>query len=316
MIHTKRELFKILVLFLVLVFAVSGCKKRRAFKEEDGQSAVDVFNFGAANDAVLVDVNNAMAEQPLIRGKGTGIQLLDTCGVEADTGSVYTGIIVLNYTGEVCNNLKRQGIVKITVQNYPTKKWKQKGCVIKIDFQAYKVTNMVSNKIIQIDGTEYLSNESGGTWYEMKFLNQGAVTYALSGTDLSVHFDKDYLSIYSIGRKITYTWSKNVLNSLMEGTGVQGDRAGLDSWGQTRNGETFTSQVATALSWNSTCGSRKPLAGETSVSVDSKSFDLNTTFGVDEGGNPVTVTGKDCPYGWLMKWSYKRKTNSRVFAYQ
>lgn len=317
----KKEFFKLLALFLALAFLIGGCKKRRAFKEEDGQSAVDILNARSENDQALNFANHFMSEQNVIRGRNLeeqkleGINSATLCGAVVDTSNIYSGVLSINFTGGVCDNRKREGRIVFTIQNYPGKRWKQKGCVMKIDFQAYKVTNMVSNKIVQFDGTEYLTNESGGTWYELKYLNQPSLLHTLSATDLIVRFDRGENAAYSIGRQTTYTFSKNIIFASMEGTGVQGDLLGLECWGQTRTGAAFTSQVVSPVTWNTTCGTSWLTGGEINLKVDSKDFELNMLFNTDSQGTPVNLNTGQCGYGWQLKWSYKRNTNKRIFTY-
>lgn len=315
----KKGIAGIILLVSMLMFVCQGCKKKRAFKEEDGQTAVDIFNFTAENDAALNDINAVMADQSFVRGKGeenVGASSVTICGALVDTSAVFNGVLTLRYTGTVCNNRKREGKILITVQNYPTKKWKQKNCVVKLDFQAFRITNTVDNKVMQIDGTEYLTNESGGTWYDLKYLNQGSLVYALTGNDIAVHFDQADVAIYNVGRKVTYTYPKSTITCSWDGTGVQGDKTGLECWGQTRTGDEFTSQVISPLTWSTICGTAWPISGELDVKAASKDFTLNLLFGTDSFGTSFYSEKGQCAYGWRMKWSYKRSTNKRVFGYQ
>ncbi len=313
----KNTQFKTLLLVFSFTIILSACKKRTAFKEEDGQVCVDVFNLRTENDAVLNDINSAIENQNLIRGKGlTTEQLMASfCGLNMDTTKVLNGIITLNYNGETCNNRKRVGKVVITVQNYPIKKWKQKDCILKIDFIGFTITNVSNNKTIQLDGIEYLKNEIGGTWFDLKYLNQTPIIYSLTGNDIKVRFDKTEAFILNVGRKYTCTYSKSIMTINVEGIGLQGDKVGLDSWGQARGGNEFTSQIIAPLVYNTSCGTNKPNQGEVNITVVGKDYPLKVLFGTSVEGNSETLNNTTCAYGWRMEWSYKRSTKKRVFGY-
>ena len=52
-----------------------------------------------------------------------------------------------------------------------------------------------------------------------------------------------------------------------------------------------------------------------SIKVDGKDFALKVLFSVDASGNAVVVASNACPYGWKVEWTYKKKTNKKVFGY-
>ena len=304
------------VAMLLFAFCLSSCKKRRAFNEEDGQYLVDVGDFRTENELVVSDANAAISDQFLVRGKGAeleGIQTATVCGMTMDTTSVYTGSITLRYTGVTCGNRKREGVVLLSIQKYPAAKWKQKGTVLKIEYIAYKVTNTVSGKSIQFDGIEYITNESGGTWYDIKYLNQPSLVHSVSATDLKLRYGKDAVSIVSMSKRYTYSYAGNVMTCKIEGSGTQGDKGNLDCWGQTRDGAVFTSQLVTPVVWKSSCTNGLFVSGEVKLVVDGKYYDLNCVYGTDADGN--VESGNVCAYGWKMVWSYKNKTQNRVFVY-
>src|SRR5687768_2738380 len=120
---------------LILIF-LSACKKKRAYKEEDGQVPVDVTMLEAENDAALSSVNVAIMDHHLLRGRSSAQSsaqealALEKCGLTVDTTKLFSGIVTLNYSGEVCSGRKKEGKIRVNILNYPLKKWKQKGCVI------------------------------------------------------------------------------------------------------------------------------------------------------------------------------------------
>jgi hypothetical protein len=123
-------------------------------------------------------------------------------------------------------------------------------------------------------------------------------------------------AIFSINRQLTFNYSNSdsVTSCKIEGLGTSNGLASLSNWGQNRNGNNFTTQVISPILWKSSCGTNSPIQGEMHVDVDGKNFKLKCKFGVNSDGESVT-DANSCPYGWQLAWSYKKKTNTQVFAY-
>jgi hypothetical protein len=302
--------------FTVFLIFSPSCKKKRAFKEENGQSADDVRNVQMQHDEVIADVNIAIMEQSLMRGGSTSqnvsVANSEICGATLDTLSVNNGIIKLRYNGSPCSGRKKTGEIVISLTAYPTVKWKNPGCVVKLDFRSYRVTDSYG-KTIQLDGTEYITNVSGETWYEMRYLNSDNLVQTLEANNLKVRFG-DGVGVFNFKRQLTFNYLDENTQVTLQGMGTYDGRTGLDTWGQDRDGKNFAVEITSPLISSSNCGMTYPLSGEQRVKVDGKEFDLVCVFGVNANGDGVG-TASTCPYGWKMEWSYKRKKNTRIFAY-
>lgn len=324
---TKRIAITLSLFAFAALLTVTGCKKRKAFKNEDGQASADTRVAQGEDDAAISDVNQTISENILLNGKTSSPQTINgvlgnICGLSVDTNGAYQGSIVLNYNGTTCSNRTRTGSIKVTVLDYATgKRWKHAGCVIKLEFMSYKVTRASDGKSVRLDGTQYVTNVSGGTWFNLLFLGQANLVHSVSGDNLNVTFDESETAVYNIYRKFTYTWDANanggagVLTCVGEGTGTSGGLGSLENYGTTRDGDAFTSQVKTPVIWNNTCGAWAPIQGEVDIKVASKFFSLNCLFGVDVNGNAVSVGANQCPYGWKVEWKYKKKTKNKIIGY-
>lgn len=316
----NRDFTRVLLVCILLSFLAGSCKKKRAFNEEDAQSTVDARTVQGQNDEAVKDVNIAIMEQALIRGRAvsetgeTGTLGTELCGLSLDTSQVFSGIIKLNYNGTECYGLKRTGSIRVTVQSYPLSKWKHSGCTIKMDFEAYTVTRVSDGKSVRFDGVQYLTNISGNTWFELRYLNASSLVQILTGNDLTVTFDGDNTAVFNFNRRMTYTISNFITSCRVEGLGSHNELSNLENWGETRDGNVFTSQVSSPYVWKTSCGAVAPVEGEVIIKVDTKHFDLKCKFAVDEEGNDVSGDSP-CPYGWKVSWSHKKKTNTRVFGY-
>ncbi|MCW3075717.1 MAG: hypothetical protein JWO32_326 [Bacteroidetes bacterium] len=318
---TKKLFGSLIIAAITLTLGLTGCKKQKAFNEENGQSSEDARTAQGENDAAVSDVNDVISNTPNLHGRASGVQntngiLGNICGLTTDTTGAYTGTIKLNYNGTVCNNRKREGSIRLTVQDYATgKRWKQAGCILKVEYLAYRVTRSSDGKSVELNGVQYITNISGGTWFELIFLNQPTLAHSVTGYDLSVKFDGDKTATYNINRKFTYTFANSIISCTGEGIGSNNGLNNLENYGTTRNGDAFTSEVITPVLWNTTCGAQAPVKGEVNIKVAGKDFTLNCLFGTDASGNSVDVGSNACPYGFKVQWTYKQKTKKKIFGY-
>jgi hypothetical protein len=319
-VRATKSFIKAGLLCIALFFFISSCKKKRAFNEEDAQSTVDNRMAQGENDEALKDVEIAIMEQYLLRGRGTGSPDSTTssslCGVAVDTTQILNGIVRLNYNGVACYGKKRTGTIQVTIQGYPLKKWKHAGCVVKVDFLAYQVTRISDGKKIQLDGTQNITNISGDTWFELWYLNTRTLVHTVTGNNLKLTYDgsSSDVAIMNVNRRATYTFLDNVTTCKIEGLGVYDGKSNLGSWGQTRDGAQYTCEVVTPVVWKTACGAVAPVSGEVSINIDGKEYELKCLYGVDKEGNSVS-NENECPYGWKVSWSRKKKTNTRIFGY-
>lgn len=322
---TKTLLFGISLFALGSVLVFTACKKKETTKVEDvvptsdesGQSGSDSRDTQSENDAAVNDINNVVGDTKLL-GRGADAAGINgiagtICGLSIDTTNILTGSILLNYNGTTCLNRTRTGSIKLTLQNFPAVKWKNTGAVIKIDYLNYKIVRASDQKSILLNGTQYLTNVSGGTWVNLVLGTPSLVT-TITGTNLNVTFEDNKTAVYNINRKMTYTYPGTVLTCKAEGLGTTGSINNLENFGTTRNNEPFTSEVTTPIVWNMTCGGAV-IQGAVNIKVATKGFDLKFTYGVDTNGNPVTVSANNCPYGWKLEWTIAGKSNSKVIGY-
>jgi hypothetical protein len=307
---------------LALIFSIESCKKKKEFKNENGQAAEDNRNVQQQAEDAMGYGDNAMTNYAALNGKLVGgngqnsianIQSLP-CGTTVDTTNMSSqGTVTLNFDGvTVCDNKKRSGSIKLTIQNFPQKHWKDTACVLKMDYNNYRVTRSSDNKSIMFNGTHYVTNVVGGNF--ITWLLGGTVIRTVTGSNLQVMYDNGSTGSWNINRKWTYSHSNGAYTCTGEGIGSYNGESSLENWGTTRDGDAFTSKVETPVVWNSTCWSR-PVQGRLNIKVADKDFDLIVTAGVDASGNPVPVQSNNCPYGWKLEWTYKTHTNNKVFGY-
>lgn len=325
----KRKLLlsSLIIAAFGLTIGLTGCKKKKAFKNEDGQASADTRNVQSENDIAMNEINTETGNNTLMHGRTFGVseasQVRTALGITAyqysvDVTNASSGSILINYNGKSENNRIRTGSIRLTIVDYASgKRWKDAGCVLKVDYLNYKVTRTSDDKSVELNGTQNITNISGSSWFELIFSpTHPSIITSVTGTDLNVTFDGGKTAVYNINRRFTYSLpSGGVLTCTGEGIGSRDGLSSLENYGKTRDGDSFTSQVSTPVVWNITCGAWAPIQGEVNIKVEDKEFTLKCLFGVDKNGNSVTVGSNDCPYGWKVEWTHKKKTNKKIFGY-
>jgi hypothetical protein len=321
---TNKLILTSAALLMCGAMVFTSCKKKKAFKEEDGQTSVDNRDVQTENDAASGDINDITSTSAL---QARGYATFDAKGVTGsitdvtlDTLNVHSsGSMTLTFNGTTYKNRQRTGKIRLTLLNYPAKHWKDAGAQLQVDYINYKVTRVSDGKFVILNGSQILVNTSGTTWVDLFFTTGHAdvVTDVKENGDLNVQFSDNKTAVYHINRKVTYKWIAGFnFSCTAEGTGTHESLSNLENYGTTRDGDAFTSQVTTPIRWELTCGWWAPMAGAVDIKVDSKDFDLKVTFAVDQQGNSETATAaKPCAYGWKVEWTHKKKTNKKIFAY-
>jgi hypothetical protein len=319
---TSRLFYSLGLVLLAAILTFTACKKRKAFNDEDGQSSIDNKNVMSENDAAIGDVNDIISGRTNLSGRSSGTSGVtgitgNACGLTIDSVDINQGSVKLVYDGTTCRNRTRTGTIKLTIIDHANgKRWKHAGCQMKVEYINYKVTRASDGKSIELNGTQTITNETGGTWWELLIAkSQPSLAHTIKGTGLDVTFEDGKMASYNINRRITYTFPDDVLTCTAEGIGSLNGINNLENYGITRNGFDFTSQVITPVVWNLTCGPWAPVQGEVHIKVDERDFTLKVTFSVDASGSPVASSANSCAYGWKVEWSHKKKTKKKVTGY-
>jgi hypothetical protein len=323
---SNKLILSLSILAIAGSMVFTSCKKRKAFKEEDGQTSIDNRDVQSENDMAATDVNDIVSTSAL-KGKGAGINgTFDAKGVSGnvtdatlDTTNISSGILVINFNGTAYKNRTRTGKIKLTLLNYPTTHWKDAGAQLKVEYINYKVTRISDGKFIILNGSQMIVNVSGTTWWDLLFTSahSSIISEIKENGDLNVTFSDNKTAVYHINRRITYSWISGFdYQCKAEGIGSHESLNNLENYGTTRDGDAFTSQVTTPIVWNTACWWFAPVQGAVDIKVADKDFNLKVTFAVDKDGNLETATAaKPCAYGWKVEWKYKNKTKKKIFGY-
>lgn len=322
---TKKILYSFAMLSFSTALVFTACKKKEDPKKDepaalvvpDGQSGTDNREVQSENDAAVNDINDVIGNSRLAgrsaSSAGASGVTGNICGLTVDSLDIINGVIKFNYTGVTCFNRTRSGSIKLTLQG--ATKWKNAGAIIKIEYINYKIIRASDQKSIMLNGTQFLTNVSGGTWWELLITKtKASLISTVTGTNLNVTFEDNKTAVYNVNRRITYTYPNDILTVKAEGIGSSNGTNDLENYGTARNGDLFTSQVTTPIVWNVTCGGAI-IQGAVAIKAINKNFELKFLYGVDANGNSQTVGANACPYGWKIEWFANGASNSKVYGY-
>jgi hypothetical protein len=318
--NTKRILYSLALMSFSATLIFTACKKKEDPKVEepvvaetpDTQNGSDSREVQSENDAAVNEINDIISNSKRASGRSASTEgTSGICGFDVDSVKIAQDTILLKYNGITCFNRTRTGVIRLTWQSGT--KWKNVGAKIKIEYLNYKIVRASDQKSIQLNGTQYLTNVSGGTWVELVLNNQTLVN-TVTGSNLQVTFEDNKTAVYNINRKVSYTFPNGILTAKAEGIGTNGTLSNLENYGTGRNGNIFTSQVTTPIVWNVTCGGAV-IEGAVTVTNVTQNFNLKFQYGVDVNGNIQVVGANACPYGWKIEWNANGKSNSKVFGY-
>ena len=298
---TTQNCLLIVIAFVALSF--TSCTKATTNPNVDPnakQHNEDVSNTKSESDNVNTDVNSAMNGITGF-GKNGAINSFSICGAIIDSSHNHDPMpyITVTFDGTtVCPNPSRirSGVIK--VQLIAGAHWTDMGAVLKVTHTNYKVTfPSLNNHYLTFNGSKYLTNVNGINWVNIYF-GTSTATIRERSYDMTVTFENGQTSTWKTAR--LSTWGINNFTEVY--AIVNGDTtiAGktIDSWGVTRFGTNFSTEMITPWKANSTCGWWRPTQGKYTSTTDN--FSITAVFGTDASGNPQS---SGCPSYFKLDWN-------------
>jgi len=290
---------------------LSACKKETStadFSTESTTHADDQNRFSAELDAVANDANLALETNAGFSGRGEGTQsLICDATIVVDTLS-NPRTITITYNGTNClGNRTRTGVIVISMAQGV--RWKNPGAQLNVTFQNFKITRVIDNKSITINGTQTYTNVSGGLLINLPVLN--TITHHITSNNMSVTFDNNSQRTWQVARQRTFTYDNGVTITVT-GLHSQGGITGIAEWGTNRFGNAFTTAITQPLLFRQDCSFR---AGGGKVEHVTPFFNAHVTFGLDASGNPTGCPGAN-PYYMKVVWTGPSgNTHSSIHPY-
>ncbi len=279
-----------LILASLLVFSVmlNGCKKTETVTADNTDLAThadDQARMSLESDAVSNDANIAVDGYGSFNGK-----IENLTGVICDASSVLdssNGIrrITINYNGQNCNGARtRTGTVVLSMPL--ATKWKDAGAVLTIEIQNLKITRVADGKSITLNGTEQVTNVSGGKLRDLASMSP--ITHSISSTNMSITFDNGTSRVWQIAKKRVFSYNNGIVITTT-GTHNDGNTTGISEWGINRFGKDFVTAITEPLIIRQDCNFRLTSGQVTHLHLMAN---VVVSFGLDAQGNSIS-----CPTG-------------------
>jgi len=237
-------------------------------------------------------------------GRMEGKPICDASIVVDSTSNPRT--ITITYDGTNCwGNRSRTGVVTLSMP--ANMQWKDAGATVTVTISNLKITRVLDNKSITINGTKTITNVSGGLLINLA--GQGTITHTIASSGMSITFDNGTQRTWQIAEKRVFTYDNGIVITTT-GTHTDGNTTGIVEWGTNRVGNAFTTSISTPLVIRQDCNFRL-VSGAVTHTIPSAT--ATATFGLDVAGNPIS-----CPTGnyfFKLVWTGNNKTFTVILPY-
>jgi hypothetical protein len=250
----------------------------------------DQARVAAEVDAVADDAN-VILNHPDFAGYGMNTPVstnsinnaICDASVVVDTAS-NPRTMTVTYNGTNCfGNRSRTGSVVISMAKGI--QWGNTGAQITVTFNNVKVKRMSDNKTLTLNGTQTITNTSGGRIIN---LPQGiTITHTINSTNMSLTFDNGMQRTWSVAKQRVFTYNNGIVVTAT-GLHTDGTHDGIAEWGNNRFGIPFASAVTQPIVVKQDCSFRVVSGQVTHYRAD---ITTTATFGLDATGNATSCPG-------------------------
>jgi len=306
----KKILSLSLIVFLTTII-FTACEKEETTDNSDTEIPThsdDQSRFSGETDAIAIDAGIALESQPSFAGRTSQPQIvICNASVSFDTIS-NPRTITITYNGVNCvGNANRTGVVVLSMANGVY--WKNAGAELNVNFQNLRITRLIDNKSITINGSQTFTNTSGGLLINLPSL--GTITHTITSNGMSVTFDNGTQRNWQVAKQRVFTYNNGVvINS--SGIHTEGNITNIAEWGINRFGHAFTSATTIPLIVKQDCNFRLVTGQVTHISGG---MTATATFGLDENGNAVSCPGNANYYFKLVWTGPNGNSFTRFFPY-
>jgi predicted secreted protein len=221
------------------------------------------------------------------------------CNVTVDSTAVVNDTITyyLTYNGLNCNGkLIRTG--KQEIKKKVGTHWGMTGATVITTLIDFHVVHVNSGKAITLNGTRTHENVSGGFIWQLGTGGATSIVHKITG-NLQATFDDTTTRTWSLARQLVYTGTPTALVMTTDGFGSADGYSNLITWGVSRNGEQFYTQVLQSVVHRQACN-WDPVSGIVKHQVPSDNKSATVTYGYDSNNQPIT--GDECPTRYRVDW--------------
>lgn len=305
------NLFKFgIVMIAVAGLTFTGCKKDKITDtgintQSMQQLTKDEVNVTQASDDALNDANAVLSGANSLKSTGN----LGPCNATIDSTSVVNDSITyhITYHGMNCSHTRdRQGQVEITKK--VGQFWGEQGASTIVRLINLRITKVISQKSMTLNGTKVFTNVSGGYLWQIGVSHSSIVHRAVGF--ITAKFDDNTTRVWNINRQRTFTGTiGGQLVMTIDGFGSADGYTGLVVWGLDRAGEAFYAQIEQSVVIKETCD-WDPVSGVKIYQIPSDQKKSTVTYGYDNTCN--LISSGTCPTNYKVDW--QKGTHSGTFC--
>jgi hypothetical protein len=306
-----KILYRLAIAAIITGSLFTSCKKNSA-AADNGTSSSDLqvqsddqTRVSNESDAVEDDANATIEG---VQGVNTTIVCDATITVDSSSDP---RTITLTYNGNTGCSATRTRTGSVVISIPANTRWRDTGAVITVKFLNLKITSLIDNKSITINGTHTYTNVSGGGLEDLYLAKAQSIIHTITSNNMSVTFDNNAQRTWNVARQRTFIWSGSNQNLTIAATGMhtEGSTTGISEWGLNRFGNSFTTVIApnNPIIVQSGCGWRVT-SGQ--VQITGSAVTTTVTFGLDANGETVLA----CPTGsYYFKLVWQGPNNTYTF---
>ncbi len=213
-------------------------------------------------------------------------QLLANVNLEPGQKTLKVNLVGFIY--EDTSRIKREGTVKLEL--IQGNDFDEPGAIFEITFINYKITNILMNKYIEMNGMRRFTNESGGSIVTPQNPNAAVVFSKIRSYGFKIFYSgsKGPITTNTARRKRVERIPRNgyiEYNSIVQGDTVLNNVSNVKDWGTMRDGSTPFTNVLIQPVKRIFCGDKAVnIQGELKRTVGK--IQKQVFYGVDALGNP------------------------------
>ena len=304
-----------ILLFAVITFSFAlsftACKKEGSSTDDTTEVSAqsdDQSRFSSETDAVANDADITLESTSSLVARPDQTQTLICDATIAIDSLSDPRTITITYDGTNClGNRTRTGVVVVSMP--AGVHWKNAGAAITITYQNLKITRLIDNKSITINGEHTITNVSGGLLFNLVAL--GTITHSITSSGMSVTFDDGTQRNWQVARQRVFSYDNGVVIT-STGTHTEGNTTNIAEWGTNRAGHAFTSSTLEPLVVRQDCSFRL-VSGK--IMHTAPAITATATFGLDASGNPTDCPGTGHYYFKLVWTGAGGNSHTLIFPY-
>ncbi len=256
----------------------------------------DQASVATQTDEVSIDASTVVENVIAVSGRGPLNYFTPPCNANITYDTLNAAkTITITYNGLNCaGTLSRTGVVTISIPSGV--EWKNAGAQLTITSTNLKITRVRDQKSITINGSEVITNVTGGLLRNLSTL--GTVTHTITSSGITITFDNGTQRSWQIAKQRVFTYNNGVVITTT-GMHTEGTMTGVSEWGTNRFGNAFATQIVDPLVIRQDCAWRLT-SGHVKHSKLLRTVDV--TFGLDASGNPTSCPGAG-PYYMKIVWT-------------